>query len=389
MKGMGYLFLFAQLFLSFLLSLTKWGKKRIAFEKKNTESRLSESFSLINLQADFAYHCSSEGEWEQIRIDVQNKLAKGCNIEIIFTSPSVEKGILKFAHDIKFPDSLRLLRLPILTSSFFSPYRLHRWITAKDVVLVRYDFFPELLGLIFFEKKLHLVWATTKKLKIWNLLIFSFFKTITPSTQIDFEYLRKFYPQKILNPKESRIPAILERLSHKQETLEERFPSFTLFSNWIKLFPLRLIIGSAWKEDVSFLPIDESFYQNRLVVIVPHDLNLNWAELMSSFSHLYFIKPETTQTQMIKILTDYKNHPAPIVILIKGILCELYAEFPMAFVGGGFGKSVHSLLEPYLSNSMVFCGPKVHRSTEADVIDQNDKNRLLILNKPMDMMNYL
>jgi 3-deoxy-D-manno-octulosonic-acid transferase len=110
---------------------------------------------------------------------------------------------------------------------------------------------------------------------------------------------------------------------------------------------------------------------------------------MSSFSHLYFIKPETTQTQMIKILTDYKNHPAPIVILIKGILCELYAEFPMAFVGGGFGKSVHSLLEPYLSNSMVFCGPKVHRSTEADVIDQNDKNRLLILNKPMDMMNYL
>jgi hypothetical protein len=52
----------------------------------------------------------------------------------------------------------------------------------------------------------------------------------------------------------------------------------------------------------------------------------------------------------------------------KGILCELYADFGKAYVGGGFGVSVHSLLEPLVAGcEHLSCGPVNHRSTEFDL----------------------
>ena len=49
------------------------------------------------------------------------------------------------------------------------------------------------------------------------------------------------------------------------------------------------------------------------------------------------------------------------------------------FVGGGHGRSIHSVLEPYLAMANVFCGPKVHRSTEYDFILDNSPDFITIV----------
>src|SRR5690606_14635757 len=50
-----------------------------------------------------------------------------------------------------------------------------------------------------------------------------------------------------------------------------------------------------------------------------------------------------------------------------GRLLELYPQFNFAYVGGGFGRSIHSVLEPLLAGCWSVCGPRIHRSTEFDL----------------------
>src|SRR5690606_11150334 len=51
-----------------------------------------------------------------------------------------------------------------------------------------------------------------------------------------------------------------------------------------------------------------------------------------------------------------------------GVLCELYADLGLAYVGGGFEASVHSILEPLVAGvDRLAAGPKNERSTEFDI----------------------
>ena len=68
------------------------------------------------------------------------------------------------------------------------------------------------------------------------------------------------------------------------------------------------------------------------------------------------------------------------IFQIKGVLCELYSYFDQAYIGGGFGVSVHSLLEPYLSGCQVVCGPKVSRSSEYLWISENSNDSIRVAN---------
>jgi 3-deoxy-D-manno-octulosonic-acid transferase len=74
---------------------------------------------------------------------------------------------------------------------------------------------------------------------------------------------------------------------------------------------------------------------------------------------------------------------------LKGVLCEIYTSFEYAFVGGGHGVSVHSLLEPYLGGSIVFCGPRVHRSTEYTLIKENSPKRLFVAEELREVLDLM
>jgi 3-deoxy-D-manno-octulosonic-acid transferase len=64
------------------------------------------------------------------------------------------------------------------------------------------------------------------------------------------------------------------------------------------------------------------------------------------------------------------DRPSPAsadVLLINrgGMLADLYRLGKVAFVGGGFGKGVHSVIEPMANGLPVLCGPNIHVSHEA------------------------
>lgn len=116
-------------------------------------------------------------------------------------------------------------------------------------------------------------------------------------------------------------------------------------------------------------------------MVVPHRLDLipDFKEALTSLGLSF---------QEINLDTKVVEEKAVYILNRKGLLCELYYDFEKAYVGGGFEKSVHSLLEPLVAGSkQISCGPQNHRSTEFDLAQ--DLGRLQEVHAPEDFMKWL
>ncbi|MEI8348486.1 MAG: hypothetical protein WCG27_13540, partial [Pseudomonadota bacterium] len=102
------------------------------------------------------------------------------------------------------------------------------------------------------------------------------------------------------------------------------------------------------------------------------------AELLRSLQKMaankipfYLLSKGTSPQQQKGLWADLRSRPGILVITVPGILCELYQFYGHVWVGGGHGRSIHSVMEPYWAGAQIFCGPKVHRSTEFDFVKKS------------------
>lgn len=337
-------------------------QQRRKFESKNFSEELSTSFKKNEEKADLAFEFSSEGEYQQVASLISDALCEGKKLELIFFSPSVEKTIQELAK--KAPKQIRYLRYPLLS------YGLRNWMTAKTLIMVRYDLFPELL-----------IWASSKTNKLKIVWV-----TFKKENQLGKEvsYLKRLFLKKASyvvyasrNDKEIgnhlglsssnpffdfRIEQIKRRLEKRHEKFSHNFSLYTDFNKEMMKFPRhkRLIFGNIWPEDLFLL---EKIPSDYFIAIVPHQLR---QEVLEKVKHFF----KTMGRELIEINDSSTSLEVSNSYLInkKGILCELYADFGFAYVGGGFGASVHSILEPLVAGSdKISCGPKTFRSTEYDL----------------------
>jgi len=120
-----------------------------------------------------------------------------------------------------------------------------------------------------------------------------------------------------------------------------------------------LVIGSSWMPDVAVItPFLNSFAQPLKVIIAPHELH------------------EDQLTQMERELEGKtvrysEANPATVagydVLMIDniGLLSSLYAYADFAYVGGGFGKGIHNILEAATFGVPIFFGPRHGKFGEA------------------------
>lgn len=375
-------------------------KERIQFEKLNTEP-VNESFSKSRLKADFAFEVSSEGELEQVKPVVEKLLKDKVNIELIYCSNSVEKQCLKLAQ--LYGENIRLLRLPLVTFLPFGKKYVGNWLTAKTFFFCRYDFFPEL---IMYGKradvKMILLSGTMKNFKkktsnplarwYYNYVYKSFDKVVM-STNLDKELLQKEFDiaEDHVETYDFRPIQIYKRIRNKREHLNKHFPAFETFNDFLTKYDKskRVILGSYWNDekiitsDISKL-INEGYH----LAIVPHKLDEENIEQIKETINktapaleIYEINANMGLKRVQNTLKQMMDKNGVLIINLKGILCELYTLYGHAYVAGGYRLSVHSLMEPYLGESMIYCGPKIHRSTEYDLIRQSNPDRIMIIEK--------
>lgn len=339
--------------LSVVLLFVPKVRERVSFERKNGTDKLTQKFKT---PADIAFEFSSEGEFQQVLPLITDGLAAGKRIELIYFSPSVEKAVRELCE--KHPENLRSLRYPLLTGGFLN------WITSRKLVLVRYDLFPEFLA---YTGELSMVWVSFKKersrgksISGWKKSFLKKSRTIIYATKEDADMGAVIgCPGNVFD---FRIEQIQRRVQGKDEKFAKVFPEYSVLG--FKKYPRdkRLIIGNSWPSDIGlFEKIPEDYY----ILIVPHKL----------------------EPEIIKAFEDHFGKRA-VVLNKKGILCELYADFGKAYVGGGFETSIHSVLEPLISGAdQISCGPLNFRSTEFDIAESLGK--ITVVNNSQDFSAWL
>jgi 3-deoxy-D-manno-octulosonic-acid transferase len=335
-------------------------RSRMEFEKKNKTEEGCRSFKKDGLKADLCFEFSSEGEFQQVASLIDDAILQEKRLELVFFSPSVEKTIVDLHR--RHPKLIRYLRYPILGLSFSS------WITSSTLVLVRYDLFPEFLIWSFKAgRKLKLVWVTFKKERAKGKSISAFKMAFFLRSDFTIFATEQDY---ILGQElgmtgtiyDFRMEQIKRRMEKREEKFAKFFPQYQGLKKVIDRYPRqkRLIMGNAWPQDLFLL---KDLPADVLLVIVPHQLRPEILEEM----RLKLIE----LGRSIEVISDMTiEAPTGSTVLVnkKGILCELYSDFSMAYVGGGFGVSVHSILEPLVAGSEhLSCGPVNHRSTEYDI----------------------
>lgn len=116
--------------------------------------------------------------------------------------------------------------------------------------------------------------------------------------------------------------------------------------------------GSVWPEDIRLLKpslrnlLDRSWK----LILVPHKIRQKDLELI-----------ERSFENCTERYSQFKNLDTTQVLIIDqvGQLARLYKYASLAYVGGGFGKGIHNILEPVSHGIPVCFGPRHHKFPEA------------------------
>lgn len=365
---------------------SKKARARVNFEHQNFTRRPSLD------RAEFAFEISSEGELEQVFPLIETLIKDEKSIEIVYSSQSVDekiKGLVK-----KYPNQIRAFILPIICYQPWSKnHNVKKWLTADHLFLCRYDFFPELIAFGRKSKSFTLVSATAKSLESKNPISGAYYKWCLKSFDkiVSVSQKEKDSITRLANISQSqievfdfRILQINNRLNRSESTLDENWPLWRdLHANLNNRQKTKVILGNFWNHEFELIkPLADKVS----LVLVPHQLQESKMDILRS-------KLGTKKINFIEIKQDTTHIPSDFegvfILNLKGILCELYSLFDIAYVGGGFGSSIHSALEPYLAGCRIVTGPRIHRSTEFDVISEYDSPSIRSLSKLNDIANYI
>jgi 3-deoxy-D-manno-octulosonic-acid transferase len=119
------------------------------------------------------------------------------------------------------------------------------------------------------------------------------------------------------------------------------------------------ICGSTWQEDEKMISVSD--WNKFKIIIAPHEINED---------HLSFIEAEFSRQNCKTIRFSQANalniNAANVLIIDNiGMLSSLYQYGSIAFIGGGFGKGIHNILEAATFGLPVIFGPNYHKFNEA------------------------
>lgn len=361
---------------------------------------------LVDKPFHATFEISSEGEWQQVAPLVELLLSHGLRVQVIAASESLSELPAKLEKKWeRYIGQWAWLKLPLLSYGHPMQVNLKKWVNSPYFFFCRYDLYPHLIALkkSFPQMKFILLNATFKgrtkfwwfwPRKRWDLDRYSFFNHLVLASAKDQQTALTLFKNNgpKLSLAEFRSQLILQRVFQAAENLKLNAiggPIKTWREN--KKDKKCLILGNIWPEDLDLLKSPaaiEHFSDGGLVLIVPHLVDgevgeffrsYNWDE---SFGKSWMVVDQALSARQLE---ENQSRLQVVIVLAKGILVELYTLSEVAFIGGGHGRSVHSVLEPYLASAFVLCGHRIHRSTEWDQIQGWAPSRSKMLNRLSDL----
>lgn len=321
-------------------------------------------------------HVSSLGEFEQGRpvIDELKKNHPGKKILLTFFSPSGYEIRKNYQHaDVVFYLPFDRLR----------PMRKYVDVVSPSlVVFVKYDFWFNFLSACF-EKEIPVVFISSVFrrnqyfFKWWGgwfrkqLRKVSFFFV---QTEESVDILKMHGIEKAEFVGDTRLDRVI---SIREE--QRRFPEIEKLVGTGKV----IVAGSTWPEDENFLIGLRKTYSDVFFIIAPHDVSekrVSSLERMFSSNCIRFSSIKNSSAVGVKTL----------IIDSIGVLAYIYRYATLVYVGNGFGKGIHNILEPVVYGKPVIFGPNYSKFIEAVTLVKaggafsfSDKNELELIIKQL------
>jgi 3-deoxy-D-manno-octulosonic-acid transferase len=298
------------------------------------------------------FHCSSLGEFEQGRpvIEKVREIFPGRKILLTFFSPS--------GYEIRknYSGADYIFYLPLDTKR--NAVRFLKLVKPEVVFFIKYEYWFHFLS------RLH-------KMNIKIYLISGIFR----SGQIFFKWYGKWFREILrtfhhLFVQDNESVELLKSIGFKNVTVcgDTRFDRVHAIAQKATEFPaihlftdgkMTLIAGSTW-------PLDEEIIvrfmnENKLPVkyiIAPHEIHeRSITQLQES------IKGKTVRYTSLNE-SEIKEADVMIIDTI-GILSSVYQYGNVAYIGGGFGKGIHNILEAATFGLPIIFGPNFKKFREA------------------------
>ncbi|MEM9916622.1 MAG: glycosyltransferase N-terminal domain-containing protein [Bacteroidota bacterium] len=120
-----------------------------------------------------------------------------------------------------------------------------------------------------------------------------------------------------------------------------------------------LVAGSTWPADEALLADLLAEFPKWKLIVAPHEIDedhLKKLEQLFSSNSVRYSRMTESSTSRVLIVDNI------------GMLASLYRYGDLAYVGGGFGKGIHNLLEPTAHRMAVIFGPRNHKFREASLL---------------------
>jgi 3-deoxy-D-manno-octulosonic-acid transferase len=299
------------------------------------------------------FHCASLGEFEQGRpvIEAFKKKFPDFKILLTFFSPS--------GYEIRknYSGADWVFYLPADT-----PKNAKAFVNAvnpKLAIFVKYEFWHNYISELH-ERQIPLLLISAKFRKDQPFFKFygSFFRKILQNIHHIFVQdesslilLENIGIKNTSLAGDTRFDRVFETAAQNINLKESEF-----FSGGL----LVIVAGSTWPPDEQILKIVLQQFKGKFkLIIAPHEVNEN---TVSAIKKLF---ADFSTELYSEIDRNSINNSEVLIIDNIGMLSKLYSHAAIAYVGGGFGKSIHNTLEPAAFGAPVIFGPRYHKFKEA------------------------
>lgn len=340
--------------------------------------RLAENFALRRLMPDFSaargrlhiwFHAASAGEYEQARAVAYEfrRLYKNVFLSFSFFSDS--------AYRAKKNDPLPDLFFAL---PFDFPWRMRALVKAMRpdaLVIAKYDAWPnQVRAAVQAGVKVYLLSATLPEKSLrWRFPLKYLLRPVYTAMQTIFSIhaqhaarLRKISPKNVVVSGDTRFDAIALRLS-----ADRSFAGQTKKLK-VELSDLHVLVAGSTYPRSELMLAEYLGRRPRLsgkeirAVIAPHHVTperIAGLELKLRAQALRSLRFSDWLNR--KWQRGKKPDFDVFVVDMLGVLPHLYALADVAYVGGGFEGSVHSVIEPVVAGVPVITGPAIANSAEA------------------------
>jgi 3-deoxy-D-manno-octulosonic-acid transferase len=326
-------------------------------------------------------HCASLGEYEQVKpilLEIKSRFPEYLIILTFFSPSGFNRPSSFFQADVVFPlpldgqkvakawiNTLRPSLVLFVKQELWFHYLNEMNLQKIPVFLVSGTLSSSLIEMPFYSS--------------WYVKMCRLFSVLFLQNTDDIDLAKKYNLHNTVLAGNCRVDSVKnnKEVAWENEIIE----AFTLGSDTI-------VFGSTWPVDIPFLQdfLSNPAYKNWKIIWAPHEIsshqiNLLCSSLKDEKSIILFSKAsEATGNERILLLDTL------------GMLKYAYRYAQLAYVGGGFGKGIHNLLEPIVYEIPVIFGPNFKAFPEAHFLVENGggfsiknvKDWQLVLEKLMD-----